>query len=109
MKVFKILFLIIAVITSNLVFATQSNLSLIEISNRINNKFYQIPDNCLIVAKAKKIQLKKIGIDSEIIVINPYFSNTKHAVLCVDDQCVDNGDISTSTFSKRALSDYGTI
>jgi len=68
-----------------------------------------ITNNCLIVAKEKQRRLLKQGIESKIVVIQPAFAAMKHAVLCVDDQCLDNGDISNNIFNKNELSYFGRV
>ncbi len=80
-----------------------------KINLEVNQRFDNIPNNCLIVAKEKKRRLLKQGIESKIVVIQPKSATMKHAVLCVDEQCIDNGDISNYIFSKNELSYFGRV
>ena len=94
---------------SNIAFANTQISTLDKVNWEVNQKFDFIKNNCLIVAKEKQRRLLKHGIKSTIIVIQPNYASMKHAVLCVDDQCIDNGDISYDIFNKNELSYYGMI
>lgn len=92
-----------------LAFANSQASTIDEINWEVNQKFYYIPNNCLIVAKEKQRRLSIHGIKSRIVVIQPTFATMKHAVLCIDDICMDNGDISDDLFSKNELDFYGKV
>ena len=97
------------VFISSLAYATSQTYTIDKINWDVNQKFYYLPNNCLIVAKEKQRRLLIHGIKSRIIVILPTFANIKHAVLCTDDICMDNGDISDDLFNKKELAFYGQI
>ncbi|MDX1372517.1 MAG: hypothetical protein R3321_08595 [Nitrososphaeraceae archaeon] len=97
------------VFISSLAFANNQTSMIDKVNWDVNQKFYYIPNNCLIVAKEKQRRLLIHGIKSKIIVILPEFTNTKHAVLCIDDLCMDNGDISDDLFNKNELTFYGQV
>ena len=97
------------VFISSLAFANSQTPVIDKVNWEVNQKFYYIPNNCLIVAKEKQRRLLKQGIKSRIFVIQPTFASTKHAVLCIDDICMDNGDISDDLFSKNELDFYGQV
>ncbi len=86
---------------------TQSTIAMDKINSEVNQQFSLIPSNSFILAREKQRRLLKQGIESEIIVIKPLLSSKKHAVLCVDDQCIDNGDISYYIFNKDELRYFG--
>ena len=106
MQYLVIIFILIA---SSAYANAQSSISMDKVSLEVNQHFDNIPNNCLIVAKEKQRRLLKQSIESEIIVIKPRYASMKHAVLCVDDQCVDNGDISNYIFNKNELSYYDKV
>ena len=105
----KYLTLILVLITNSAFASDQSSTTMDKVSLEVNQRFDNIPNNCLIVAKEKQRRLLKQSIESETIVIKPWYASMKHAVLCVDDQCVDNGDISNNIFNKNELSYYGRV
>jgi len=105
----KYLTLILVLITNSAFASGQSSITMDKVSWEVNQRFDNIPNNCLIVAKEKQRRLSKQGIKSKIVVIKPRYASMKHAVLCVDDQCVDNGDISNNIFNKNELSYYGRV
>ncbi|MGK0298272.1 MAG: hypothetical protein ACI9XC_001891 [Gammaproteobacteria bacterium] len=105
----KYLVLILALITSSAYVNAESSIVMDKVNSEVNQRFDNIPDNCLIVAKEKQRRLLKQSIASEIVVIQPRNASMKHAVLCVDDQCIDNGDISNNIFNKDELSYYGRV
>jgi len=81
-----------------------------EINWEVNQKFGNIPDNCLIVAKEKqRLIFKKHGIEAKILVIQPRFATMKHAVLDVDGKILDNGDIANYIFDRDELRYFGRI
>ena len=101
--------LILALITNSAYASDQSSITMDKVNWEVNQRFNNIPNNCLIVAKEKQRRLLKQNIESEIIVIKPVYGSMNHAVLCVDDQCIDNGDISNNIFNKNELSYYGRV
>ena len=105
----KYLALILVLITNSAFASDQSSTTIDKVNLEVNQRFDHIPNNCLIVAKEKQRRLLKQSIKSETIVIKPRYASMKHAVLCVDDQCVDNGDISNNIFNKNELSYYGRV
>lgn len=105
----KYLTLILVLITNIAYADTQSLSAMDKISQKVNQQFKYIPNNCLIVAKEKQRLLSTHGIKSKIIMIEPRYATINHAVLCVDDQCVDNGDISMNIFNKKELGYYGAV
>jgi len=105
----KYLVLILVLIANSAFVNAQSPLAMDKVNWEVNQRFDNIPNNCLIVAKEKQRRLSKQGIESKIIVIQPTYASMKHAVLCVDDQCIDNGDISNNIFNKNELSYYGKV
>ena len=101
---------LILMLIANAAYAnTPSTIAMDKISWDVNQRFDNIPNNCLIVAKEKQRRLLKQGIESKIVVIQPNFATMKHAVLCVDDQCIDNGDISNYVFNRDELSYFGRV
>ena len=105
----KYLALILMMITNATYANTTSTITMDKVNLEVNQRFDNIPNNCLIVAKEKQRRLLKQGIESKIVVIQPAFAAMKHAVLCVDDQCIDNGDISNNIFNKNELSYFGRV
>ena len=105
----KYLALILMMITNATYANTTSTITMDKVNLEVNQRFDNIPNNCLIVAKEKQRRLLKQGIESKIVVIQPAFAAMKHAVLCVDDQCLDNGDISNNIFNKDELSYFGRV
>jgi hypothetical protein len=105
----KYLALILVLITNSAFVNAQSTIAMDKVNWEVNQRFDNIPNNCLIVAKEKQRRLSKQGIESKIIVIQPPYASMNHAVLCVDDQCIDNGDISNNIFNKNELSYYGKV
>lgn len=105
----KYIALILMLIANTAYANTPSTTTMEKINWEVNQRFHNIPDNCLIVAKEKQRRLLKQGIESKIVVIQPAFAAMKHAVLCVDDQCLDNGDISNNIFNKNELSYFGRV
>ena len=105
----KYLTLILVLITNSAFASDLSSTAMDKVSLEVNQRFDNIPNNCLIVAKEKQRRLLKQSIESEIIVIKPKYASMKHAVLCVNDQCVDNGDICNNIFNKNELSYYGRV
>lgn len=105
----KYLALILMMITNATYANTTSTITMDKVNLEVNQRFDNIPNNCLIVAKEKQRRLLKQGIESKIVVIQPMFATMKHAVLCVDDQCIDNGDISNNIFNKNELSYFGRV
>ena len=105
----KYLALILMLIANATYANTTSTITMDKINWKVNQQFNNIPNNCLIVAKEKQRRLLKQGIESKIVVIQPAFAAMKHAVLCVDDQCLDNGDISNNIFNKNELSYFGRV
>ena len=105
----KYLALILALITNSAFANGQSSITMDKVNWEVNQRFDNIPNNCLIVAKEKQRRLLKQGIESKIVVIQPAFAAMKHAVLCVDDQCLDNGDITNNIFNKNELSYFGRV
>ncbi len=105
----KYIALILMLIANTAYANTPSTTTMEKINWEVNQRFDNIPDNCLIVAKEKQRRLLKQGIESKIVVIQPKYAAMKHAVLCVDDQCIDNGDISNYIFSKNELSYFGRV
>ncbi len=105
----KYLVLVLMLISNATYADAPSTITMDKINWDVNQRFDNIPNNCLIVAKEKQRRLLKQGIESKIVVIQPAFAAMKHAVLCVDDQCLDNGDISNNIFSKNELSYFGRV
>ena len=105
----KYLALILMMMTNATYANTTSTITLDKVNLEVNQRFDNIPNNCLIVAKEKQRRLLKQGIESKIVVIQPAYATMKHAVLCVDDQCIDNGDISNNIFNKNELSYFGRV
>ena len=105
----KYLALLLMMITNATYANTTSTITMDKVNLEVNQRFDNIPNNCLIVAKEKQRRLLKQGIESKIVVIQPAFAAMKHAVLCVDDQCLDNGDISNNIFNKDELSYFGRV
>ncbi len=105
----KYLALILMMITNATYANTTSTITMDKVNLEVNQRFDNIPNNCLIVAKEKQRRLLKQGIESKIVVIQPAYATMKHAVLCVDDQCIDNGDISNNIFNKNELSYFGRV
>ncbi|MCH9048814.1 MAG: hypothetical protein IH836_07760 [Proteobacteria bacterium] len=105
----KYLALILMMITNATYANTTSTITMDKVNLEVNQRFDNIPNNCLIVAKEKQRRLLKQGIESKIVVIQPAYATMKHAVLCVDDQCIDNGDISNNIFNKDELSYFGRV
>ncbi len=105
----KYLALILMMITNATYANTTSTITMDKVNLEVNQRFDDIPNNCLIVAKEKQRRLLKQGIESKIVVIQPAYATMKHAVLCVDDQCIDNGDISNNIFNKNELSYFGRV
>ena len=105
----KYLALILMMMTNATYANTTSTITLDKVNLEVNQRFDNIPNNCLIVAKEKQRRLLKQGIESKIVVIQPAYATMKHAVLCVDDQCIDNGDISNNIFNKDELSYFGRV
>lgn len=105
----KYLALILMMITNATYANTTSTITMNKVNLEVNQRFDNIPNNCLIVAKEKQRRLLKQGIESKIVVIQPAFAAMKHAVLCVDDQCLDNGDITNNIFNKNELSYFGRV
>ena len=105
----KYLALILMMITNATYANTTSTITMDKVNLEVNQRFDNIPNNCLIVAKEKQRRLLKQGIESKIVVIQPAYATMKHAVLCVDDQCLDNGDISNNIFNKNELSYFGRV
>ena len=105
----KYLALILMLIANATYANTTSTITMDKINWKVNQQFNNIPNNCLIVAKEKQRRLLKQGIESKIVVIQPAFAAMKHAVLCVDDQCLDNGDITNNIFNKNELSYFGRV
>ena len=105
----KYLALVLMMITNATYANTTSTITMDKVNLEVNQRFDNIPNNCLIVAKEKQRRLLKQNIESKIIVIKPRYASMKHAVLCVDNQCIDNGDISNNIFSKNELSYYGRV
>lgn len=105
----KYLALILMMITNATYANTTSTITMNKVNLEVNQRFDNIPNNCLIVAKEKQRRLLKQGIESKIVVIQPAYATMKHAVLCVDDQCIDNGDISNNIFNKDELSYFGRV
>ncbi|MCH8080176.1 MAG: hypothetical protein IIA06_10440 [Proteobacteria bacterium] len=105
----KYLALILMMITNATYANTTSTITMNKVNLEVNQRFDNIPNNCLIVAKEKQRRLLKQGIESKIVVIQPAYATMKHAVLCVDDQCIDNGDISNNIFNKNELSYFGRV
>jgi len=105
----KYLALILMLIANATYANTTSTITMDKINWKVNQQFNNIPNNCLIVAKEKQRRLLKQGIESKIVVIQPAFAAMKHAVLCVDDQCIDNGDITNNIFNKNELSYFGRV
>jgi len=101
---------LILMLIANAAYAdTPSTITMDKINLEVNQRFDNIPNNCLIVAKEKQRRLLKQGIEAKIVVIQPKFATMKHAVLCVDEQCIDNGDISNFIFSRNELSYFGRV
>ena len=105
----KYLALILMMMTNATYANTTSTITMDKVNLEVNQRFDNIPNNCLIVAKEKQRRLLKQGIESKIVVIQPAYATMKHAVLCVDDQCIDNGDISNNIFNKDELSYFGRV
>jgi len=105
----KYLALVLMLIANATYADAPSMITMDKINWDVNQRFDNIPNNCLIVAKEKQRRLLKQGIESKIVVIQPAFAAMKHAVLCVDDQCLDNGDISNNIFNKNELSYFGRV
>jgi len=105
----KYLVLVLMLISNATYADAPSTITMDKINWDVNQRFDNIPNNCLIVAKEKQRRLLKQGIESKIVVIQPAFAAMKHAVLCVDDQCLDNGDISNNIFNKNELSYFGRV
>ena len=105
----KYLALILMMITNATYANTTSTITMDKVNLEVNQRFDNIPNNCLIVAKEKQRRLLKQGIESQIVVIQPAYVTMKHAVLCVDDQCIVNGDISNNIFNKNELSYFGRV
>lgn len=105
----KYIALILMLIANTAYANTLSTSTMEKINWEVNQRFDNIPDNCLIVAKEKQRRLLRQGIESKIVVIKPAFATMRHAVLCVDDQCIDNGDISNDVFNKNELSHFGRV
>jgi len=105
----KYLALILMMMTNATYANTTSTITMDKVNLEVNQRFDNIPNNCLIVAKEKQRRLLKQGIESKIVVIQPAFAAMKHAVLCVDDQCLDNGDITNNIFNKNELSYFGRV
>ena len=64
-------------------------------------EYAHVPDNCLLVARAAKTRLAHWGVDSEIVVA----TRINHAVLCIDAQCYDNGELG-GAFPRSELERY---
>ena len=109
MKYLTLIMTLIAIVITPYAYADYTAEYMDKINWQVNQQFDNIPDNCLIVAKEKKRLLLKHGIKAKIVVIQPTFATMKHAVLCVDDQCIDNGDITNNIFNKNELSYFGRV
>jgi len=80
-----------------------------KVNYEVNREFENIPDNCLITAFEKLNRLREYGIEGEIVVIMPERAQIGHAVLCVENKCVDNGDISNYVFDRDELERHGEV
>ena len=76
----KYLALILALITNSAFASGQSSINIDKVNMEVNQRFDNIPNNCLIVAKEKQRHLLKQGIES-LVVIQPRYATMKHVVL----------------------------
>lgn len=117
----KYLILILALVISP-VYATDVSYELLnKVNTEVNNAAMGIPANCLIVALEKQRRLEKEGIKSEVVAFMPWkpaikynkkagkFEQIGHAVLCVGNKCLDNGDLTNDVFEKSEISHHGEI
>jgi hypothetical protein len=108
-KMMTIGMLLVLFLSHNLAFADSQFTVVNKINWEVNQAFEDVPNNCLIVAKEKRRQLEAYGINANIVVIHPAYSFVKHAVLCVGNQCLDNGDITSEIFNANELGRYSFI
>jgi len=91
------------------------------VSNQVNREAAGIKGNCLIVAIEKQRRLLKEGVQSEVVAFMPWkaerkfnkqtgkFEKIGHAVLCVGNKCVDNGDLTDYVFGRDEIRFHGEI
>lgn len=117
----KYLILILALITMPVYATDVSYAKLTQVNEAVNTAAMGIPGNCLIVALEKQRRLQKEGIKSEVVAFMPWkpaikynkktgeFEQIGHAVLCVGNKCLDNGDLTNDVFDKSEISHHGEI
>ena len=100
---------------------TVSESKLEAVSNQVNREAAGIKGNCLIVAIEKQRRLLKEGVQSEVVAFMPFkaqrkfnkqtgkFEKIGHAVLCVGNKCVDNGDLTDSVFGRDEIRFHGEV
>lgn len=100
---------------------TISESKLEAISNQVNREAAGIKGNCLIVAIEKQRRLLKEGVQSEVVAFMPFkaerkfnsktgkFEKIGHAVLCVGNKCVDNGDLTDYVFGRDEIRFHGDV
>ena len=91
------------------------------ISAEVNRAAAGIRGNCLMVAIEKQRRLLKQDIESEVVAFMPWKAQRKfnkktgkyekigHAVLCVGNKCVDNGDLANYVFDRDEIRFHGEI
>lgn len=101
--------------------ANISEAKLDAVSEQVNREAAGISGNCLVVAIEKQRRLLKDGIRSDVVAFMPWKAERKfnrktgkyqkigHAVLCVDDKCVDNGDLTSYVFDRDEIRFHGEI
>lgn len=117
----KYLILILTLIAMPVYAADVSYDMLNKVNYEVNNAAMGIPGNCLIVALEKQRRLQKEGIKAEVVAFMPWkpaikynkktgkFEQIGHAVLCVGNKCLDNGDLTNDVFDKSEISHHGEI
>jgi len=92
-----------------------------KVNYEVNNAAMGIPGNCLIVALEKQRRLQKEGVKSEVVAFMPWkaqrkynkksgkFEQIGHAVLCVGNKCLDNGDLTNHVFERSEIDYHGEI
>ncbi len=99
--------------------ATEAKLE--SVSDQVNREAAGIKGNCLMVAIEKQRRLLKDGIKSDVVAFVPFKAERKynsktgkyekigHAVLCVGNKCVDNGDLTSYVFDRDEIRFHGEI
>ena len=117
----KYLILVLALITVP-AYATDALYDKLDkVNYAVNTAATGISGNCLIVALEKQRRLLKENISSEVVAFMPWKAQVKlnqktgkyeqigHAVLCVGNKCLDNGDLTDDIFDRDEIKYHGEI